>query len=379
VKILLIGNYPNDRQESMARFVSVLAERLGALGKTVKVVFPEPVFGRILPASGGFGKWMGYLDKFLLFPFRLRGLVREADEETVVHICDHSNAMYGRYLSGKNWVLTCHDLLAVRSARGEFVENKTGWTGRLLQLWISSGIAAAPLLACVSESTRRDVEKVFPEKTGSIRVVRNGLNFPYRAMSNQEARPVLERLFGEGRIPESYILHVGAEVWYKNRGLVPEVFARLLERCPREGVKLVMVGPQTPALVEKVESLGFANRTRFLSGLESVELNALYSSAEAFLFPSLAEGFGWPVIEAMAAGCRVATSNRPPMSDFGKEVAELFDPEDANAGADALARILGESREAKHRRIRAGLQRAAEFSTEQMIEGYLRIYREALA
>lgn len=379
MKILLIGNYPNDRQESMARFVSVLAEGLGALGKTVKVVFPEPVFGRLLPASGGLGKWLGYLDKFLLFPLRLRRLVREADEETVVHICDHSNAIYGRYLSGKNWVLTCHDLLAVRSAHGEFAENKTGWSGKLLQRWISSGIAAAPLLACVSESTRRDVERVFPKKTGSIRVVRNGLNFPYRAMSNKVAQPVLERLFGKGGIPETYILHVGAEVWYKNRGLVPEVFSRLLRMAPLVGLELVMVGLQTPALLQKLEALGLASRTRFLCGLESVELNALYSAAEAFLFPSLAEGFGWPVIEAMAAGCRVATSNRPPMSDFGKEVAELFDPEDADSGAEALSRILGESAESKQGRIQAGLQRAAEFSTGQMIEGYLQIYREALA
>ncbi len=363
----------------MARFVSVLAERLGALGKTVEVVFPEPVFGQLRPASGGLGKWLGYLDKFLLFPFRLRKLVREADEETVVHICDHSNAMYGRHLSGKNWVLTCHDLLAMRSARGEFAENKTACSGRLLQRWIASGIAEAPLLACVSESTRRDVERVFPEKTGSIRVVRNGLNFPYRAMSYEEARPVLERLFGEAGIPESYILHVGAEVWYKNRNLVPQVFARLHEICPREGMELVMVGTQTTSLLQKLELLGLRSRTRFLSGLESVELNALYSSAEAFVFPSLAEGFGWPVVEAMASGCRVVTSNRPPMSDFGCEVAEIFDPADADSGAEALARIFGESAEAKQRRIQAGLERAAEFSTGQMIEGYLRIYSEALA
>lgn len=363
----------------MARFVSVLAEHLGTLGMTVEVAFPEAVFGRVLPATGGLGKWLGYVDKFLLFPFRLRRLARECDAKTLFHICDHSNAMYGRCLTGKKWILTCHDLLAVRSARGEFHENKTRWSGKRLQSWISKGIANAPLVVCVSESTRRDVERLFPDQKESTRVVWNGLNFPYRPMDWEESRPIFEKLFGKTGIPKSYILHVGAEVWYKNRVMVPEIFARLLELRPREGMELVMVGPQTPSLHEKSLSLGLGGRTRFFSALEGIELNALYSAAEAFVFPSLAEGFGWPVVEAMASGCRVATSNRPPMSDFGKEVAELFDPEDANSGAEALAKILGGSAPARHRRIHAGLRRAAEFSTGRMVDGYLQTYREALA
>jgi glycosyltransferase involved in cell wall biosynthesis len=373
LKILLIGNYPLDGQHSMARFAELLEQGLVAAGHEARVVFPEPFFGRLAPSAAGLGKWLGYLDKFLVFPQRLRRIVRDAGPETVCHVCDHSNAMYGREFAGWKWMLTCHDLLAVRSARGEISEKKTGWTGRILQEWISRGIASAPLIACVSETTRRDVERLFPEKKDSLRVVRNGLNFPYRPMDAEEARPVLGKLFG--RVPGPFLLHVGAEVWYKNRGFVPEVFARVCSGSERDDLHLVMVGPETPQLAERIAKLGLGGRVRFFQGLEGGQLNALYSSAEALVFPSLAEGFGWPVMEAMASGCPVATSNRPPMSDLGAGVAELFDPADCEDAASRVAEILREPAARRGERILAGLERARDFSAERMVEGYLGIYR----
>jgi glycosyltransferase involved in cell wall biosynthesis len=375
MNILLIGSYSIDRQESMLKFVSVLAERLNALGQTMEVVSPKPLFGRLLPASGGLGKWLGYLDKFLLFPLHLWCVARAAGEGTVFHICDHSNAMYGRFLTGRNWMLTCHDLLAVRSARGEFPWNRTGWTGRILQGWISHGIVSAPAVACVSEATLCDVLCLFPSCVGRVRVVENGLNFPFRRMEPGEARLALERLFGGSVAPRAFLLHVGAEVWYKNRGFVLELFARLLETDPRRDLHLVMVGPQTRTLLERAEKLGLKNRCRFLHDVEGRDLNALYSSAEALIFPSLAEGFGWPVIEAFASGCRVATSNRPPMANFAEGIGELFDPCDKKQAAEVVRGLLDEPPEAKARRIEAGLRKSRGFSTDRMVEGYLEMYR----
>jgi glycosyltransferase involved in cell wall biosynthesis len=373
LKILLIGNYPLDGQHSMARFAEMLERGIVVSGHEARVVFPEPFFGRLAPSAAGLGKWLGYLDKFLVFPRRLRRIVRYEGPETVFHVCDHSNAMFGREFAGRKWLLTCHDLLAVRSARGEIPEKKTGWTGRILQEWISGGIASAPLIACVSETTRRDVERLFPEKKDSLRVVRNGLNFPYRRMGSEEARPVLEKLFGH--VPKAFLLHVGAEVWYKNRRFVPEVFARVCRMENRDNLNLVMVGSETPQMLERIGELGLGGRVRFFQGLESDELNALYSSAEALVFPSLAEGFGWPVVEAMASGCPVATSNRPPMSDLGAGVAELFDPCDGVDAAERVVELLREPPERRWERVAAGLERARDFSAERMVEGYLEIYR----
>src|SRR5258708_722987 len=110
MKILLIGNYIPDQQESMQRFANMLEVGLTQLGHEVRLIRPEPFFGKIRPSPEGFGKWLGYIDKFLLFPSRLRKAIAWAD---VVHICDHSDAFYTKYIQNKPHLVTCHDLLAV--------------------------------------------------------------------------------------------------------------------------------------------------------------------------------------------------------------------------------------------------------------------------
>ena len=92
--VLLIGNYPPDRQQSMLRFSSMMLEGLGAAGVPAELLQPEPVLG----GAGSFAaKWLGYIDKFLLFPRRLRRKLRE--NVSLVHVCDHSNAMYARHVT----------------------------------------------------------------------------------------------------------------------------------------------------------------------------------------------------------------------------------------------------------------------------------------
>ncbi len=73
MKILLVGNYLPDRQESMQRFANMLQIGLVELGHEVRLIRPEPFFGRLRPSGNGLGKWLGYVDKFLLFPRQLRG------------------------------------------------------------------------------------------------------------------------------------------------------------------------------------------------------------------------------------------------------------------------------------------------------------------
>src|SRR4051794_12253642 len=94
MRILLVGNYILDRQESMLRFADVLLAGLKAEGNEVELIRPEAFFGKLKP-GGVIGKWLGYLDKFVIFPFELR---RRAASSDLVHICDHSNAHYTAYL-----------------------------------------------------------------------------------------------------------------------------------------------------------------------------------------------------------------------------------------------------------------------------------------
>ncbi|HSI14720.1 MAG TPA: glycosyltransferase [Chthoniobacter sp.] len=374
MRVLLVSNYLHDRQESMLRFAAALAEGLRASGVEVEVVRPEPAFGKLKPGGSGLGKWLGYLDKFLLFPRRLRRLAASAD---LVHICDHSNAMYVKHIEQRPHLVTCNDMLAIRSARGEFPQNRTGWLGRILQRWILAGLRRARRLTCISEATRRDVLKLTGHRKETVSVTYMGQNFSYapvpeiaEAAERRRCGGTLdEAVFARHGVPtEPYLLHVGGGQWYKNRPGVLGIYAALQSRMGLGAPKLVMVGPHCTAP-------GVETR----SDVENTALAALYSGAELLLFPSLEEGFGWPIIEAQASGCRVLTTAKDPMTEVGGAAAfYLADPNDASAGAVEVERILAQSAAARAAATRAGMENAARFSTERMIREYLAIYREVL-
>jgi glycosyltransferase involved in cell wall biosynthesis len=121
-----------------------------------------------------------------------------------------------------------------------------------------------------------------------------------------------------------------------------------------------------------------------LPQVSNEDLCALYSSAELLLFPSIAEGFGWPIAEAMACGCRVVTTGCAPMTEVGGDAAIYLNPADESPdwikhAAAKVLQTLEQSAGAREATIRAGFEQAKKFTTDGMIEKYLRLYREALA
>ena len=357
MRILLIANYLPDGQQSMQRYAAMLQEGFTGAGHDVRLIRPAALAGK----AGE--KWAGYFDKFVLFPSELR---RAAEWADVVQICDHSNAIYVKYLAGRLHVITCHDLLAVRSALGEFPDYSTRWSGRRLQGMIVDGLSHARNIVCVSEATRADVERLVPGDERNVTCIYNGLNYPYEPMPREEAARRLEALGLSQDRP--FILHVGGNQWYKNREGVLKIFALLRERVP--DLMLVMAGkPWTAEMRELARELRLESSAVERAGVSEEDLRALYSRAEALLFPSLAEGFGWPVAEAQVCGCPVVTSNRAPMTEVGGSVATYVDPLDHESAAMALASALGSR----------GLGKpGARFSTAAMIDGYLAFYRSLL-
>ena len=94
----------------------------------------------------------------------------------LVHVLDHSNAMNLGWLRSSPCVITCHDLLAIRAAQGEFAETATGWTGRLLQRWILHGLRTAPYVACVSAKTQADFQRLTGRADRFVRVLPHALH-----------------------------------------------------------------------------------------------------------------------------------------------------------------------------------------------------------
>ncbi len=129
MKILLISNYIPDRNVSMLKYAEMLKRGLSARGHVVEVVHPPVILGRLPLRGREATKWIGYIDQYLLAPLWMRWKCRGAD---VVHVCDHSNAMFLWCAGKRPRVITCHDLIGVKSARGDYAEVRVRSTGRSL-------------------------------------------------------------------------------------------------------------------------------------------------------------------------------------------------------------------------------------------------------
>ena len=226
--VLLIGNYPADQQQSMQRFAAMLLRGLSAAGVPAELILPQPFLGRIQFAGGFVAKWLGYLDKFLFFPRQLKRKIPAGFD--LVHICDHSNAMYSACAGDIPVVVTCHDLLAVRGALGETTDCPASLTGRYLQRWIVAGLRKASAVVCPSPATLRDAQRIVGQRNGrpQLLFIPLGLNYPYRKLSPAEAGARLKRGGLDPTVP--FVLHVGSNLRRKNR----EGTLRILARCKEQ-------------------------------------------------------------------------------------------------------------------------------------------------
>jgi len=371
MKVLLLGNYPYLKSQSMDRFAGVLYDGLRAAGLQVRLLKPQPVFGRMLPSATGLGKWLGYLDRFLLF----RPLLKHAaDWADVVHICDQANAVYAPCLNRKPHVLTCHDMNAIRSAFGEFTEHTTGLTGKVYQRWILAGLKQARHVACVSDTTYDDVLRLTGLEADRVSVVRNGFNYPYRPMSEKLSLYHVEQIGIADAAP--FFMHVGSNEWNKNKEGLLRIFCQLIRLAVGKKWHLVLAGHGlTNDLRFLAQKIGISDRIRETPNVTNEQLCALYSSTEGLIFPSLAEGFGWPIIEAQACGCPVFTSDRTPMTEVGGNGAVYFDPLN-EAGA---ARMIYNALQGKELLRKRGFRNAMKYSTGAMISDYVDRYRFVLS
>ncbi|HYP17891.1 MAG TPA: glycosyltransferase family 1 protein, partial [Opitutus sp.] len=308
-------------------------------------------------------------------------LARERQVD-VVHIADHANAVYAPLFAGLPVLATCHDLLQVRAARGEFEQHRVSALGQRYQAWILDHISRLPHVVVTSDETAADVRRLAGLSPERISKIPLALNYPYRRTAPSAARLVIERMLRERNLPPTlldhdgrgYIMNIGGGQWYKNRHGVLDMYAEL-RRSLTPAPRLLMVGkPLSSDVAEHLGRLDLGEDVIHVSNVSEPQLQALYSVAEGLLFPSWHEGFGWPVAEAQACGCPVFTSNRAPMTEVGGDAAVFVDPADAQSAARRIAEAWPH-RDGMRRR---GLARASEWSQPVMIERYLGVYARAI-
>jgi tRNA threonylcarbamoyl adenosine modification protein (Sua5/YciO/YrdC/YwlC family) len=230
-------------------------------------------------------------------------------------------------------LVTVHDLgyryfpQAHRALDRWYLDLSTRWNAR-----------AAACVIADSNATRDDIVRFYGIPREKIRVV-------YPALAGNLFRPVREaaelaRVRSRYQLDAEYLITVGTLHPRKNYERLLQAFARLPEKY-----QLVIAGKKGwlfHPVFATVKRLGLEPRVRFLDYVEAADLPALYSAARLSVFPSLYEGFGFPVLEAQACGVPVVCSNTSSLPEVAGDAAEFFDPREVEAMAAAMARVLND-------------------------------------
>ena len=222
--------------------------------------------------------------------------------------------------------------------------------------------AAAHIIAD-SQATKRDLVERYGVEPSKISVIYPG--YDEEAFQPVREREAIEAVKARYGIAGDYILFVGTIQPRKNLVRLMEAFS-LLKRQAAD-LQLVIAGKKGwlyEAIFRRVEELGLEGQVVFTGYVAEEGLPALFSGARLFVFPSLYEGFGLPVLEAMACGTPVVCSNASSLPEVAGDAALLFDPLDVEGMAAAMGRVLGDER-LRAELIERGLQRARGFSWEK--------------
>ena len=306
----------------MLRFGELLtSEQSKRLNFGIKEIFPLPVFTKIFPC-GQLRKWAAYVDKYLLFAKRLkREFLTKNDPVHLIHIIDHSNAIYlpkvSRMTRAKK-IITCHDLIAIQTANEGFVQApKTSRSGKSLQNWISDSLHHADYYPCDSRQTLEDLNRLIPLSKEKSSIFHLGTEAD---LSTNSDKKDLSNILPFDPHASNFLLHVGSAAWYKNRKAVFRSFIHAHTSLPDQSLKLVLVGPepQKEELDDQLSNWIKSNPSAIhsLQNLPDNSLAALYKYAQALVFPSFIEGFGWPPLEAAVHGCPVITTRTGAIEDL---------------------------------------------------------------
>ena len=262
-------------------------------------------------------------------------------------------------------VVVFHDLIPLRFP--QFF----GAIKLFYRYYVPQVLAQAERVLCNSEATAQDVVEFYG--IPAQKLVPIPLAYDASHFRPTSALPDLPRanLTTENR---PYFLMLGRQAPYKNIGRVIEALARIKQDCV-----LLIAGPTderyTPDLIEQAEHLDVRSRIKFLSYIPYNQLPKLLSAATALVFPSLWEGFGLPVLEAMACGTPVICSNLASLPEVAGNAALLIDPLETSAIASAMNRLLTDN-DLRSQLKTAGLQRARQFSWEKTGQATVEVLRQ---
>jgi glycosyltransferase involved in cell wall biosynthesis len=233
-------------------------------------------------------------------------------------------------------------------------------------------------IVTVSNTVKNELIEHFGIAGDKIEAIHDGVDQIFKPLLEREKMiEGLKRIGVEGE----YYLHVGlGGLNEKKKNLRRLIEAYDLVRREKDPVRLVIAAPARDDDKETIERLlgssALSDKIIFLSDISPKILNLLYNGAKALVFPSLYEGFGLPIIEAMACGCPVITSNMHAMKEVAEGAAILVNPYNTDEIADAMLNLLTDP-VLRNELMQKGLKRASEFSLSKCVEKHRALYQLA--
>jgi len=361
MKIVIAAWHLKDFNVGIGRYCRGLISALGQVDQENEyhILVPE--------AAYRFPRFENVHYHVIRFPF----FKRRVWEQVAPQLVGRYDVLHFPYDSSVAWkrgkfVITIHD---VKPLLFGTLRPRRGLNNYVERLLVPDRQKQADHVLTVSECSRRDIAErlCFPAERISVvypGIDRDQFKPDFSALSRSRSRP--------------YILCVAGSDPTKNVETLLDAFAQL--PCElREAHDVVLVGDlrRRQDVRDRVGWLGIAAQTKFAGVVDDAQLVSLYQQARAFVFPSRYEGFGFPVLEAMACGCPVLTSNASSLPEVVGDAALLADPSDSNGFMGHLEQVLAD--EELRRMLREkGLARAAQFSWERTARETVRVYERVM-
>lgn len=305
------------------------------------------------------GRWVRAAARYMAYP--LRAVM--AKPMSVFHLLDHSHAHVLRFLGRKGKkIVTVHDLFPIRDSSGMTASQVNRFRDKLHEL------RRADLILVNSDITGASVKEFLGVNCPPYERVAMGVD--NQAFSGKLRIPIPEL---ENLASGPIVLCVGSNQRRKNLAILPDVFERALVHLDR--LTFIRVGPRLEASIRsRLQAYEPRLQIVELSDLSEEKLISVYQRADVLFFPSILEGFGFPTIEAMAAGTPVVASNATAMPEINGDAALYFQPTDTTRAAELLVRVLKDQKLAEVLRQK-GRKQALQFDWKCHFELLCEYYR----
>lgn len=349
MRVLIDAHSAIQKKTGIGRYVKNLIEHMDGKNLDITLYTHSPV-------TKEFKKFPQYNAPMKNGIFRVFWGLNAADKKLAPEVVHISN--FAPIIKTKPLVLTVHDLCFKSHKERYPIQTRLAF-----RLFFEMSLKKSDAIICVSKATKKELLKLFEVDPKKISVIYEAPDPVFRPMSNKEAKRKVKRRFN---VKKPFFLVVGNIEPRKKPGLIRKAFEAFQKK--QRNFELVFVGPN---LVEEKAKKG----TKILGFVEDGDLNLLYNASEALVYYSECEGFGLPLLEAMATKTPVICSNLKVFHEVAGTAA-LF-VKNQKELAKAMEKIV-EDKKTKKQLVRKGIKRQRQFNWDKIAKETLKVYQKLL-